>query len=137
MQIRIVPENSIYVTTGRTVQSQNRSAAQVSGSVFGAECKVTISKEGRKLYEQSKARTTRSAQSIKAEKIMLRQQEQSEQIESVKEGYLAELNEIDKAFASLNGSSSSGADDEAALKKAQVLKAMREQLQTQLEENRK
>ena len=136
MQIRIVPENNIPIMTGRMAQSQNRSA-QVSGSVFGAQCKVTISKEGRKLYEQSKAQTTRSAQSVKAEKIMMRQQEESEQTGSIRDEYMARLKAIDEDMVSLKHAYGSGGDDEAALKKGQLLKAMREQLQTQLEENQK
>lgn len=136
MQIRIVPENNIHITTGRITQSQNRSA-QVSGSVFGAQCKLTISKEGRKLYEQSKTQTARSAQSIKAEKIMMRQQEESAQTGSIRDEYMARLKAIDEDMVSLKHAYGSGGDDEAALKKGQVLKAMREQLQTQLEENQK
>ena len=136
MQIRIVPENNIHITTGRITQSQNRSA-QVSGNVFGAQCKVTISKEGRKLYEQSKTQTARSAQSIKAEKIMMRQQEESAQTGSIRDEYMKQLKAIDEDMMSLKHTYGSGGDDEAALKKGQVLKAMREQLQTQLEENQK
>lgn len=136
MQIRIIPENSIHIAAGRVPQTK-RSSAQVSGSVFGAPCKVTISKEGRRLSAQSNEQTTRSAQSLKAEKIMLRQQEQSAQLEGVKERYLAQLKELDKDMVSLSHSYPSGGDEEAALKKQQVLEAMRQQIQTQLEENRK
>ena len=48
-------------------------------SVFGPQCKVTISREGRKLSEQSKAEEGRRFAAGSAERLLLREQRQSEQ----------------------------------------------------------
>ena len=138
MQIRMFPENRINVSIGSTAQVKNH-AKQASAVGFdGPQCRVTISSEGRKLSEQSKAQTVnRSAQSIKAEKTMLRIQEQSEHADETRNEYLDLLEEINKTIKSMNHSCQAGADEETAEKKQQVMHAMREQKQKQLEENEK
>ena len=76
MQIRMFAENNINVTSGRVMQ-EKRQSVQVPGSVFdGPQCKVTISKEGRRLSRESERQQTRSARELKTEKMMLREQEQ-------------------------------------------------------------
>ena len=138
MQIRVFPENSIHVTAGKAPQIKSQ-PAQVSGSVFGAQCRVTISKEGRRLSEQSNKQTARSAESIKAEKTMVRQQEKSEQLDKesdeLKDKYAELLKTINKTVKSINSSYRSKPDDETLEKKVQLLHEMSEQKQKQLEEN--
>lgn len=136
MQIRMFTENNMHVTAGKAAQIKKQQLHAV-GDNFGPQCRVTISREGRKLSEQSGTHTAKSAQSLKAEKILLRQQEQAGQAEDTKNEYLDLLEEIEKTVKSLNGSFQARADDETAEKKAQVLRAMREQKQKQLEENQK
>ncbi|MDE7206716.1 MAG: hypothetical protein K2N90_06090 [Lachnospiraceae bacterium] len=137
MQIRMFTENRFHAVIGSAPQMKNQSA-QVSGGVFnGAQCKVTISGEGRKLSEQAKTQTVKSAQSLKAEKAMLRQQEQSEQADETQNEYLDLLEEINNTIKSMNNSYQAGADKETIEKKQQVLRAMREQKQRQQEENQR
>ncbi|MDE7266783.1 MAG: hypothetical protein K2N89_04890 [Lachnospiraceae bacterium] len=138
MQIRVFPENSIHVTAARAPQIKSQSA-QVSGSVFGAQCRVTISKEGRRLSEQSNKQTARSAESIKAEKTMMRQQEKSEQLDKESDElidkYTELLKTINKTVKSLNNSNMSKPDEKTLEKKVQLLHEMSEQKQKQLEAN--
>lgn len=137
MQIRMVAQNSINMTVGGSVHRKHASA-QTAGGVFdGAQCKVTISKEGRKLSEQAQSQAPRSAQSLKAEKIMQRQQEEAAQVGSIRDQYMEQIKEIDKGIKSLGSSVGAGADEVTKEKKQQVLEAMRKQLQTQLEQNRR
>lgn len=138
MQIRIVPENGIHMTAGRAPQIKSQSA-HISGSVFGAQCKVTISKEGRRLSEQSNKQTARSADSIKAEKMMIRQQEQSEQLDresdELKDKYAELLKTINKTVKSLNNSNSSKPDEKTVQEKEQLFREIGDQKQKQLEAN--
>lgn len=138
MQIRIVPENGIHVTAGRAPRIKSQTA-QVSGSVFGAQCRVTISKEGRRLSEQSNKQTARSADSIKAEKMMMRQQEQSEQLDKESDElidkYTELLKTINKTMKSVNNSYMSKPDEKTIQEKEQLFREIGDQKQKQLEAN--
>lgn len=138
MQIRVFPENRLHVTATRAPQIKSQ-PAQVSGSVFGAQCKVTISKEGRRLSEQSNKQTARSAESIKAEKTMMRQQEQSEQLDKqsdeLKDKYAELLKKINKTVKSVNNSYMSKPDEKTIQEKEQLFREIGDQKQKQLEAN--
>ena len=137
MQIRMFTENNINVTVGRVSQEKER-FEQTTGGIFDSpQCKVTISKEGRKLSEQSDRQPSRSAQELKEEKLILRQQEESEQAEETENEYLDLLKQLTNTIKSMNNSSQAGEDKETIEKKQQVLRALREQKQKQLEENQK
>lgn len=136
MQIRLFTDNGVNVTANKTIRAKEQSV-QTAGSLFGAQCRVTISCEGRKLNEQSKTRTVQSAQSIKAEKMLLRQQEQSSEMTDAKNEYLELLEEINSKVNALNHSYESREDMETSEKKKQLIEAMREQKQKQLEENQR
>lgn len=136
MQIRMFTGNGINVAANKTAQAKVQ-PAQNAGSMFGAQCRVTISREGRKLSEQKGAHAAQSAQSIKAEKLLLRQQEQTAGTDDAKNEYLELLEEIDSKINAISHSYASGEDDETVLKKQQLIKAMREQKQKQLEENQR
>ena len=137
MQIKMYTENQLNVTVGGAPRMKNQSEQVSVGAFDGPQCRVTISKEGRKLSEQSKEHTVRSARSLKAEKTMLRMQEQSGQADETKNEYLDLLEEINKTIKSLQSSCGAGEDKETIEKKQQVIRAMREQKQKQLEENQK
>ena len=82
-------------------KNQMRSA----GGMFGPECRVTISREGRKLSGQQTARSeTGNAQSVREERMLLRQQEEADLAAEIREGYREELNEIDEQIKALNAS---------------------------------
>lgn len=138
MQIRIFPENGFHVTAARAPQIKSQSA-QVSGSVFGAQCRVTISKEGRRLSEQSNKQTARSADSLKAEKTMMRQQEKSEQLDKesdeLKDKYAELLKKIKKTVKSVNNSNMSKQDEKTIQEKEQLFREIGDQKQKQLEAN--
>lgn len=138
MQVNMFTQNSINVVVGRASQ-EKRQLAQTPGSAFDVpQCKVTISKEGRKLSRQEQDRhVEKSAQSLKVEKMMLRQQEQSKQADETQSEYLSLIEEIDKVIKSMQNSNMAGADDVTMEKKQQVIRQMREQKQKQLEENQK
>ena len=61
MQIRMFTENSLNISVGRVSQAKQQSAQMLGGVFDGPQCKVTISKEGRKLSEQSDRQPARSA----------------------------------------------------------------------------
>jgi len=138
MRIKMVTQSSINVVVGKASQAKHQ-LAQTPGSAFNVpQCKVTISKEGRKLSRQEQDRhVEKSAQSLKVEKMMLRQQEQSKQADETQNEYLSLIEEIDKVIKSMQNSNMAGADDVTMEKKQQVIRQMREQKQKQLEENQK
>lgn len=134
MQVRMFTANKINAAGGAPrIKNQ---PVQASGGAFGsAQCRVTISREGRKLSEQAK--TQKSAQSLKAEKMMLRLQEQPDLAEEAKNEYLDLLKEITDTVKSINSSCRAGGDEITAEKKAQLIQQMREQKQKQIAENQK
>lgn len=106
-------------STGTKMQTEN---------VFGAECKVTISQEGKALssLQQQVAQAEKSAQSAKAERMVHRSQEEAERNNRTKEEYRDKLDEIDKKISTLNSSYSKKKDrDETIGKQQEVLRAMR------------
>ena len=140
MQIKMITESRHNVEIGGGVRMKNQAAKTQTSAFGGAQCKVTISREGRKLSEQAKTQTVRSAQRIKAEKTLIRQQEQPEQadqVDEIRNQYLDLLEEIKKSVKSTNHSYWSEADKETAAKKQQLLSDMRNQKQKQIEENQK
>lgn len=112
-------------------------SAQNTGSTFGAQCKVTISREGKRLSGQSGTGTARSAQSIKAEKLLLRQQEQTTASSDAKNEYLELLEEINSKVNALSHSYDSSSDLETIKKKQDLIRAIHDQKQKQLEENQR
>ncbi len=109
-------------------------------NAFGAECKVTISQEGKALssQQQQAARTEKSAQSVKAERMMRRSQEEAERDKSMKEEYRDKLDEIDKKISTLNSSYNKKKDrDETIGKQQEVLRAMRNLKEFQEEQSQR
>lgn len=137
MQIQMVTQNNINVVVGRASQPKHQSA-QMPGNAFdGPQCKVTISKEGRRLNEQSNGSSGKSAQSLKAEKMMLRQQKQSEYADETQSEYLTLIEEIDKAIKSMQKANMPGEDLTTIEKKQSLIREMQDQKQKQMEANQK
>lgn len=139
MQIRGITANTAGMAAGRSIQGE-QPRVQAANNLFGAECRVTISREGRRLSRQQAAHTekgVRSVQSVKAERMLLRRQEEAEQAQKVKEGYRQELDEIDKKIKALNGSYTKKNDMDIIEKKQEVLDAMRSQKEFLAAENQR
>ncbi len=106
---------------------------------FGAECKVTISQEGKALsrLQPQAARTEKSVQSLQAEKMMHRSQE-TEWDKGTREEYRDKLDEIDEKINALNSSYSKKKDrDETIGKQQEVLRAMRNLKEFQAEQSQR
>lgn len=103
-----------------------------AGDVFGAQCKVTISHEGRKKSEESKQPAARSVMETQMERMMLREQEQAEEFKGEHSGLLDEISEMMK---SIQNSYSAGEDKETIEKKQEALNRMLELKKRQEEEN--
>ncbi len=137
MQVRAITVNAVDLASGRNLPG-NRPQAQPGDNGFGPQCRVTISQEGRNLSRQQTARTEKGTQSVKEERMLLRRQEEAEQDQKWKEGYREKLGEIDKQISDLNSSYHTKKDkDETIEKQQQVLRAMRNQKQFQMEENQR
>lgn len=116
MEIKTITVNAAGMAPERNVQG-NRPKEKTENSLFGPECRVTISREGKKLN---------------------RQREEEEYYENTKNGYLEELNEIDDKINALNTSYEKKKDmNETIEKQQEVLRAMRNQKQYQMEENQR
>ena len=135
MQIRAITVNAVN-TTAQNVQ-RNGIPAQTGNNMFTSQCKVTISKEGKRLSRQQTEQPQGNAQDAAVKRIMLRRNEESEQSKKITDGYREQLQDIEKYISSLNGSFKTKADQETIEKEQEVLRALREQKQAQLEENQR
>lgn len=136
MQIKAITVNAVNTTAAQNVQ-RNDIPAQTGNNMFTLQCKVTISKEGKKLSRQQTEQPQGNAQDAAVKRIMLRRNEESEQSEKIADGYREQLQDIEKYISSLNGSFRTKADKETIEKEQEVLRALREQKQAQLEENQR
>lgn len=143
MRIGAITVNAADMAAGRDIQGKQvfpgaDQAQAENGSMFGAECRVTISREGRNLSRQQAAWTRENAQgtqSVKAERMLLRSQEAAERDKDIREGYREQLNEIDKKISALNSSYARQKDKETIEEQQEVLRAMRNQKAFQQEQN--
>lgn len=109
MQVRTITVNAAGLTPpeqgiqGKVSLGGNQRQAE-GGNGFGPECKVTISREGKNLSRQQAEKDTRSAQSVREEKRLLRQQEQIELSKEIRNGYRESLNAIEKQITDYNTS---------------------------------
>ena len=155
MQIRSITVNAAGLAAGTDMQGNSPVVKQASPgktvsagtgqtqaggrNTFGAECKVTISQKGKELGSlQQAARTEKSQQSVKAERMIRRSLEEAESDKSTKEGYRDKLDEIDKKISALNSSYSKKKDrDETIGKQQEVLRAMRNLKEFQAEQSQR
>lgn len=88
------------------------------GNVFGAQCKVTISREGRILSEQMKAAEPKRFTAASTERLLLRQQKQDEMS---KKEQADTLSEISGLMSSIKNSYDAGEDKETIANKQEAL----------------
>lgn len=155
MQVRAITVNAASLAAEWNIQGNSplgTDQAQARDSGFGPECRVSISREGKSLSRQQaaqaeKEKDVRSAQSIREEKKLLRQQEEAQRAKEIREGYREKLNEIEKQITDYNTSYAKfdmrsvvyDADlMQKTVEKQQELKeAMRSQKQFQAEEGQR
>lgn len=101
-------------------------------SVFGPQCKVTISREGRKLSEQSKAEESRRFAAGSAERLLLREQRQSEQSKNEQSDTLKEISGL---MTEIKNSYAAGEDRETIAEKQDALNRLLDLKARQEEEN--
>ncbi len=107
MQVKGIAVNAAGMLAAERGIQGNRNQTQPKGNMFGAECRVTISQEGQKLSRRQTAQKEKDAQgtqSLKEERMLLRQQEEAELSKKIREGYREDLNEIDKQITAYNNS---------------------------------
>lgn len=100
--------------------------------VFGAQCKVTISREGRKLSKEDQD-GVRSFSAGSAERLLLRAQEQKE---NEQKEHTSLLDEISGLMSDIQNSYESGADKETTAKKQEALQRLIDLKARQEEENK-
>ena len=107
MQIKAITVNAAgMMTVGKGILEKGNQM-QSEGGIFGPECKVTISREGRNLSNLQTAQSgagVRNVQSVREERALLRQQDEADLAMEIREGYREELNEIDEKIKALNAS---------------------------------
>ena len=138
MQIKAITVNATHTTAVQNVP-RNSTPAQinVNNNSFTPHYKVTISKEGKRLSRQQDEKAQGSTQGAAVQRMKLRQIEESEQNEKITDGYRERLKDIEKQILSLNRSFKTEADQETIEKEQIILRGMREQKQSQLEENQR
>lgn len=103
-------------------------------SVFGAQCRVTISREGRKLSRQMNAAEPKSFTAAGAERILLRQQKEEEMSRSEQADTLSEISGL---MSAIRSSSSAGEDKETIANKQEALNRLLDLKAQQEEENKR
>ncbi|MCH5344712.1 MAG: hypothetical protein J1E64_11795 [Acetatifactor sp.] len=136
MQIKAITVNAGNTTVGQNFQG-NSTLVQVDNNMFTPQCKVTISKEGKRLSRQQTEQPKESAGDAAVQRKMLRRIEETEQNDKTMDGYREQLTEIEKKISSLNRSFKTEADRETIEKEQEILRDMREQKQAQLEEGQR
>ena len=147
MQIKAITVNAAGMTAAEQGMQGNRNQLQPESSMFGPECRVTISREGRSLRRQQKVQEETGAHSVKEERMLLRRQEEAELSKEIREGYRESLNEIDKQITDYNSSYARFERDkviydaelmEKTLEEQQeLMQAMNSQKQFQMEEGQR
>ena len=132
MQINMSGLNAGIYTTNAMLKNRGGSntAKQGNQSAFGAQCKVTISKEGRVLSDQSQGQ---GIQKTSIERMLLRQQKQTQDYQ---DEYAKTVEEINALRQALN-STSAAEDQDTIEKKQEALRRMEELKVRQDEENKK
>lgn len=147
MQIKSITVNAAGMTAAEQGMQGNRNQLQPESSMFGPECRVTISREGRSLSRQQKVQEETGAHSVKEERMLLRRQKEAELSKEIREGYRESLNEIDKQITDYNSSYARFEKDkviydaelmEKTLEEQQeLMQAMNSQKQFQMEEGQR
>lgn len=136
MQIKAVTVNAACTTVVQKGQ-KNATSLQAGNSMLSPQCRVSISKEGKRLSGQQNVQRQENFKEAAVRRVMLRRDEESEQNKKITDGYREQLNNIQKEIRSLNKSYTASASKETVEKEQAVLRAMREQKQFQMEENQR
>ena len=136
MQIRAITVNTAITTVVQNSQ-KNSTPTQAGNNMFTPQCRVTISKEGKRLSSQHADQPQGNIQDTAVQRMKLRQIEESEQNEKITDEYHERLKDIEKQISSLNKSFKTEVDRETIEKEQLILRSMREQKQAQLEENQR
>lgn len=139
MQIKMAGQNAqMRITMGNisnnkvNPRGKNLSGNAKQGSLFGPECVVTISREGRKKSEQEKGRTCVSAVESQTGRLLMREQRQTEEN---RDEYSRIIDEISELAQSLQKSYQAGEDEETIQKKQDALNKLMDLKKRQEEEN--
>lgn len=104
-----------------------------TGNVFGPQCKVTISREGRKLSEQMPESEPKRFTAVSTERLLLRQQKQDEMSKSEQSDTLSEISSL---MSSIKSSYAAGEDKETIENKQEALNRLLNLKAQQEEENK-
>ncbi|MDE7417573.1 MAG: hypothetical protein K2N44_14940 [Lachnospiraceae bacterium] len=126
IDMRVGYSNSISHLRANTTKTN-------TGNVFGAQCKVTISREGRKLSDQMKASEPKRFTAASTERLLLRQHKQDEMSKSEQSDTLSEISEL---MHSIKSSYSAGEDKETIANKQEALNRLLDLKAQQEEENK-
>lgn len=137
MQIRMFTDNNMSIALGRAAQEKRQHVQAQNGPFDGPQCRVTISKEGRRLSERSDGHAQKSVQLLKAERMMRQEADEKELSEATQSEYYDLIKEIDKTIKSMRNSNMAGEDLETLQRKQDVMRAISDQKQKQQEENQK
>lgn len=138
MQMNITIANHVNMrienNTDNSLQTQRHKNTITlnNNSVFGPQCKVTISREGRKLSEQSSAEEAERFTAGSAERLLLREQRQSEQSRDEQSDTLKEISGL---MAEIKNCYAAGEDKETIAEKQEALNRLFELKARQEEEN--
>lgn len=130
MQITMMNVNMRMPVGNLNKNAQAKSAG--TGNIFGPQCKVTISREGRMLSEQNKAKSSQNIQTTQSERILLRQQEQ---VQANKEEYSKVMDELNSAINEARHYCGAASDQDSIEKAQDIRRTMDEMKERQSEEN--
>ncbi len=119
-----------HSTAWRKEQSQHHPMAS---DIFGPQCKVTLSREGKKLSRESAQEAPRNFMAASTERLLLREQQQAE---TNKKESSNMLDEISGLMDSIRNSYSSGEDKETIAKKQDALQRLLDLKARQEQENK-
>ena len=105
-----------------------------NGNMFGAQCRVTISREGRRLSGQMTAAAQKGFTAASAERLLLRQQKQDEMSKNEQADTLSEISGL---MSSIKRSYDAGEDKETIANKQEALNrllALKEQQERENEQ---
>lgn len=114
-------------------QLRANAAKPNTGNVFGAQCKVTISSEGRKLSGRMKAAEPKGLAAAGTERFLLRQQRDDEINKSEQSDLLGEISSL---MSSVKNSYAAGEDKETITNKQEALNRLLDLKARQEEENK-
>lgn len=128
-EMRITWDN---ISNNKTNAGSTNSINVGKQDVFGPQCKVTISHEGRRRSGQDRQQETRNVTDVHMERVLMREQERAESFKSEQDDL---QNEISGLMKTIQNSYASGEDKETIQKRQDALGKMQELKKRQEEEN--